>query len=225
MEIRPLLAAALVAVLALPAHAQDEQEDAYVADYPEIAMVVDDLEGPKPIGLAYDWVSNADYPLDAWRNGEEGNVIYDLAVDSGGRVTSCTATSGSATPALKAETCRLLLERARFEPEKDDKGEPVASTYSGYHLWSRREPEFGAGNFTVTVGFTLDERGKSSNCRVIERTGTIPADMLRSFEKDPCPSGRARNPVRDAEGRPVARDVVLTLSVETAPAAVAVPGG
>ena len=221
MQIRPLLAAAIGVVLALPAHAQDMQdrpnEAMVLPQSPPMAVTVD-RSRPRPIGSRSDWLSNADYPAESWRNGEEGDVSYKLAVDSAGTVTGCDV-EGSASDALKAETCRLMRERARFEPARDGKGKAIGATYSGYHLWSRREPEFGSGSFTMKVGFTLDERGNSSNCRMIEQSGDMPPDMLRAFQKNPCPNKGSGNPPRDAEGRPVARDIVLTIGVDSTPAA------
>lgn len=218
MKIRPLLSAAIGIALTLPAHAQKVQERPR-EPAPAVALLADQV-GPEPIGSPYDWLSNADYPIESWRNREEGDVSYALSVDTTGGVTDCTA-EGSASPALKAETCRLLRERARFEPATDRNGKAVSATYSGFHLWQRREPEFGNGSFTLKVAFTLDERGNVSNCRVIERAGQVSEDLERSFERKPCPVGRRGNPARDAEGRPVARDVVLTVSVESTPAATA----
>lgn len=216
MEIRPLLAAVLAAALALPAHAQDIDEEA-------VPMVAEWPDEPTPIGNEALWVTNADYPLDAWRAGEAGEVFYELKVDRASKVTGCTADEGTASARLKAETCRLLRERAQFEPARNAKGVAIASVYSGYTEWQRREAELGNGSFTISVGFTLDERGEVRNCRVVERSGAIPADMQRSFEKEPCPGKGARIPVRDPDGRPVARDVVLTISVDSAPAAAAGP--
>lgn len=215
MEIRPLLAAMTAAALALPAHAQDIDGEA-------IPMVAQGPGEPAPIGNTSDWVTNADYPLDAWRAGEAGEVFYELKVDRAGKVTDCTAEDGSASARLKAETCRLLRERAQFEPARDEEGRAVTSVYSGYASW-KRESELGNGSFTIRIGYTLDERGEVRNCRVLERSGAIPAGMQRSFEKEPCPADRARIPARDPEGRPVARDIVLTVSVESTPAAAAGP--
>jgi protein TonB len=212
MEIRPLLAAMAAAALALPAHAQDTD----VAPEPRADAWPSD---PVPIGESSDWVTNADYPLDAWRNEESGEVYYNLNVDRAGKVTGCTVEEGSASARLKAETCRLLRERAQFEPARDEKGRAIASVYSGYADWQRREPELGNGSFTLSIGFTLDERGAISNCRIIERSGAVPAEMQRSFEKEPCPASRKRIPAREPDGRPVARDVVLTFSVQSTPAA------
>lgn len=212
MQFRPLLAAMTAAAFALPAHAQemDVEFGPMVAEWPD---------NPAPIGNASDWVTNADYPLDAWRAGEAGEVFYELKVDRAGKVTGCTADEGSASARLKAETCRLLRERAQFEPARDKKGMAIASVYSGYAEWQRREAELGNGSFTLSIGFTLDERGQVTNCRIVESSGAVPAEMQRGFEREPCPSGRERIPAREPDGRPVARDVVLTFSVQSTPAA------
>lgn len=214
MKTSTLLVAVLAAAHALPVHAQEA---------PEVAVPAVDAwpSDPYPIGESSEWVTNADYPLDAWRNEEAGEVSYELKVDRAGQVTGCKVTESTATARLKAETCRLLRERAQFEPARDKKGNAIASVYQGYVTWERREPEMGSGSFTLKVGFTLDERGAVRNCRIIERSGDIPEPMQRSFEKEPCPTSRPAIPARDAEGRPVARDVVLTVSVESTPAATA----
>lgn len=225
MKITPFLAATLIAAIVSPLAAQEAADipppiaegDAMAAEV--LPNPVEPKPGvPAPIGMPDEWVTTADYPPAAWRNGEAGYVEYELEVDSAGAVTGCRITASEATPALDLETCRLLRERARFLPAKDEEGKPFASVYYNGVLWQRREAEFGGGSFTIKVAFTLDERGNTRNCRILERSGDIPADMLRSFEREPCP-GRNGVPARDAEGRPVARDIVLTVSVEGAPAA------
>lgn len=222
MEIRPLIAAVIAAAIALPAAAQQAQDGIVnAADPPEVRLALPvpvDQNGPQPIGKPSDWVSNADYPPAAWRNREQGEVRYALDVDREGSVTDCRITKSTATPALEDETCRLLRERARFLPKQDNASRPVASVYSGRMRWTQREPEFGSGSFEIKFAFTIDPRGAYINCRIIARSGAIPADMLSRFEREPCPGERGV-PARDTEGRAMARDVVTTLSVESTPAA------
>ena len=222
-----ILSPALLAAFCLPAFAQGQGESAdrpvvppAAAERPEYA-VEPRRDIPTPIGSEYGWVTNADYPLDAWRNGEEGFVDYELDVDQAGKVTDCRIAHSSGFPALDAQTCRLLIERARFDPAQDSRRKPIAGVFYGSIIWQRREAEFGSGSFTIKLAFTIDERGKASNCRIIERTGAVPADMQRRFESNPCPSGQEGAPVRDAEGRPVAHDVVMTIGLESAPSAYA----
>lgn len=220
-----ILSPALLAAFCLPASAQGQGESAdgpvvppAAAERPDYA-VEPRRDIPTPIGSEYSWVTNADYPLDAWRNGEEGFVDYELDVDQAGKVTACRIAHSSGFPALDAQTCRLLIERARFEPAQDSRRKPIAGVFYGSIIWQRREPEFGSGSFTIKIAFTIDAQGKTSNCRIIDRSGVIPPDMLRSFERNPCPAGQGGVPARDADGRPVARDFVLSFAVETSPAA------
>ncbi len=225
MIIRPLLAAGLCAFLTMPAAAQESADAPPRADPPgEPRIFVQALADyrrkgkPHPIGLSNAWITNTDYPLASWRNGEEGKVQYDLAVDAAGKVTGCTITYSNASPALETETCRLLLERASFEPAVGADGKPMASVHAGETDWERRGPEY-SSSFMLKIAFTLDERGQQRDCRIIERSGTIPAAQLRSLERRPCPSGFASRgvPYRDAEGQPVAREVTLVYGVEVGP--------
>lgn len=222
MQIKLLLVVSLSAAIALPAAAQQAQDGtAIAADLPEVRLALPvpvGQNGPQPIGKPSDWVSNADYPPAAWRNREEGDVRYALDVDREGSVTGCRITKSTATPTLEAETCRLLRDRARFLPKQDKESRPIVSEYNGRMRWTLREAEFGSGSFEIRLAFTIDPRGAYVNCRVIAQSGEIPADMLSRFEREPCP-GPNGQPARDEEGRPVARDVVLTLAVESTPAA------
>ncbi|MFO6447111.1 energy transducer TonB [Erythrobacter sp. NE805] len=223
MKIRQFAANALAIALTVPAHAQEsgQRVPVDVPDQPMRILIPEQdrkARPPLPLSRQIDWVTDADYPPEAWRNGEQGRVQYDLVVSSEGEVTGCRVWQSTATPALDAETCRLLRERARFEPGKDGEGKPVSSSFRGAVNWERRQPELGAGSFTIKVAFTIDERGKASNCRMVERSGDIPDEIARNFERNPCPS-RNGIPYRDAQGRPVARDVVLTIAAESMPSA------
>jgi TonB family protein len=222
---RILFAAALCTPLAMPLAAQETQtapappqpsgERRYFAPAPP------DYRGksePRPDKSWEDWVTNADYPLDAWRKREEGRVQYDIAVDAQGKAAGCTITYSTATPTLEAETCRLLLERARFAPAEDASGTPRASVWPGETVWQAREPQFSVP-MIVTVAFTVDERGQQRDCRIVERSDKLPPDIERNLERRPCPTSYAARgvPYRDAEGRPVAREVTVRYEITLRP--------
>ncbi|WP_234036053.1 energy transducer TonB [Porphyrobacter sp. YT40] len=178
------------------------------------------MSRPRPEGAWDSWVTNADYPPGSWQKGEASAVGYTLAVDAEGRPTDCTITESTATAALEAETCRLLLERARFRPAQKPDGTPKEGVFSDEIVWKRDQPEF-AEPFAVKVAFTVDVRGQIRDCRVVETSGTVPADMQRSLDRRPCPgSTRRKVPYRDAEGRPVARAVTMTISADVVPVSV-----
>lgn len=217
------VAAACIAVT-LPLAAQDNLRTASSPPEEVEVRVVSPLPvfrglgEPRPDNSWASWVTNADYPTASWQKGEEGTVKYTLAVDAEGRPTDCTITESTASSALQAETCRLLLERAQFRPAQKPDGTPKVGVYSDEIVWKRDQPEF-PGPFAFTVAFIIDERGQIGDCRVLETSGTLPADMQRSLDRRPCPGGtRGRSaPYRDAEGRPVAREVTMTVSAEVAP--------
>jgi protein TonB len=211
--------------LAIPAAAQETREAPAGPDMPAnkriFAPAMPDYRGksePRPDRSWEDWVTNADYPLDAWRKREEGLVQYDVAVDAQGKPAGCTITYSTATPALEAETCRLLLERARFRPAEDKDGQPRASVWPGEFMWQAREPQFSVP-MIVTVAFTIDERGQQRDCRIVERSDKLPPDIERNLERRPCPTSYAARgvPYRDEQGRPVAREVTVKYEITLGP--------
>ncbi|WP_158094303.1 TonB family protein [Erythrobacter donghaensis] len=229
MNFRILLAVAAGAAFTLPLAAQEPQPSVprvqlpvEVRTLPPAFPAYRDTSEPRPDGSWSGWVTNADYPIESWQKGEAGTVEYTLAVDAEGKPTDCKITASTVSPTLEAETCRLLLERARFKPAQKPDGTPIPGTYSAEADWHRDQPEF-AEPFAFKVAFTVDERGQIGDCRVLETSGTLPDDMQRSLDRRPCPgSTRGRGvPYRDAEGRPVAREVTMTVSADVTPVSTA----
>ena len=79
--------------------------------------------------------SDRDYPAEAIRSGEQGAVAFKLAVGPDGRPAGCEVTSSSNSETLDSTTCRLLMERARFEPARDVDGRAVADSFNGRIVW------------------------------------------------------------------------------------------
>ena len=79
--------------------------------------------------------SDKDYPAAAWREGREGTVKFALAIDAYGRVTQCTVTQSSGHADLDATTCRLIVRRARFTPNRDAEGKATSGTFSSEVTW------------------------------------------------------------------------------------------
>ncbi|HEX8527015.1 energy transducer TonB, partial [Allosphingosinicella sp.] len=88
---------------------------------------------PRPIEPG-GWIGMGDYPAPALRSETSGAVEVRLAVDGQGRVTGCEITR-SAGRVLDEATCRLLRERARFQPGRDSTGAPVRSTHRTRIEW------------------------------------------------------------------------------------------
>jgi protein TonB len=80
-------------------------------------------------------VSNDDYPASALRNEEEGTTRFRLTVGTNGRVTDCSVTSSSGSPALDSATCRIMRSRARFTPARDNQGNATTDTYTSSITW------------------------------------------------------------------------------------------
>lgn len=79
--------------------------------------------------------SDRDYPRDAVRNREQGPVAFRLTVGSDGRPTDCAVRVSSGSALLDSTTCRLLMERARFQPARDGDGKAVADAIDGRIVW------------------------------------------------------------------------------------------
>src|SRR5688572_26778448 len=95
----------------------------------------DVVEKLKPIGNPRSWISWVDYPPEALRNSETGTVGFRLDADATGAVTACTVTSSSGSTLLDTTTCRLMRERARFEPARDKAGQAVAGSFATRVRW------------------------------------------------------------------------------------------
>lgn len=81
------------------------------------------------------YVSDEDYPSSAARNEEQGTTRFKLVVGADGRVKDCTVTSSSGSSALDSTTCRLMRQRAKFTPAKNNRGEPTTDTVSNAIRW------------------------------------------------------------------------------------------
>jgi TonB family protein len=87
--------------------------------------------------------SDEDYPAAAVRNREQGPVAFRLAVGADGRPTACTVTASSGSAILDSTTCRLLMERAHFEPARDSTGKPTTDSVTGRIVWRLPDEELG----------------------------------------------------------------------------------
>ncbi len=76
----------------------------------------------------------ADYPEDAIRNGDQGRTVAHFMIGASGRVTGCT-TDGAPSRSLAQATCRIIMSRFHFTPEKNEFGNPVASARTQTVHW------------------------------------------------------------------------------------------
>jgi TonB family protein len=81
------------------------------------------------------YFSASDYPDVAVMNREGGSVQFALLVDPAGKVADCVVTESSKIPVLDAQSCNVLLERARFTPAVALDGKPARDAVVGRVTW------------------------------------------------------------------------------------------
>lgn len=91
----------------------------------------------KPANDAGKWVRPSDYPDAMLSNGASAIVDFRLVVDETGAVANCFVL-GSTTPAtIGPHSCNILMQRAKFKPSLNSKGEPVKDIYINRIFWRR----------------------------------------------------------------------------------------
>jgi TonB family protein len=111
------------------------------------AAVADEIAGrigwvlpPSPTGararanLAY-YISDRDYPAESILYGEQGRVEFELDISTQGRVAACRVMRSATGPLLNLQTCRIMLQRARFTPARDAQGRAVIDTVAAAVTW------------------------------------------------------------------------------------------
>ncbi|WP_299191670.1 TonB family protein [uncultured Erythrobacter sp.] len=88
-----------------------------------------------PRGNPGRWITDNDYRTSWINRGYSGVASFSLEISASGRVSDCQITRSTGHDALDAATCRLLTNRARFDPAKDNSGNSVAGTYSSSVNW------------------------------------------------------------------------------------------
>ena len=91
--------------------------------------------GPKPINGPVEWFSARDYPYEAVRARITGSVLARLVVGVDGRISECVLVERSASPLLNSTTCKILVQRGRYEPALSASGDPVRAMTSVRIYW------------------------------------------------------------------------------------------
>ena len=90
---------------------------------------------PVPRGRSSSWATNDDYPARALREEAQGTTGFTLTVGPDGRVSDCQVSRSSGNATLDETTCRLMRQRARFDPKLDAAGQPTTGTWSNSVRW------------------------------------------------------------------------------------------
>ena len=177
----------------------------------------------RPISNPGEWVTTADYPGSALRELREGTTAFRLTVGLDGRVSGCQIISSSGSPALDETTCRVATMRARFDPARNAKGQPVIGAYTNRLRWVIPKGNPGSMAATLllpsskTMAFTVAADGNASDC-VVEIDGkALSLDTTPNF----CAFKGSLPPYHDAQGRAVPKRVIVryTITVEDLPGA------
>lgn len=91
----------------------------------------------KPVHISGAINSARDYPTPAeGRNARRGSeVIVRVIVGVNGRARNCTIYRPSPFPEADSITCQLVVERLRFRPAQDSRGNPVAAPFYWRQRW------------------------------------------------------------------------------------------
>lgn len=208
---RGAMGACLLAVMAGPALAQGAGP---VAPAPPVGVpgFAEPVKKPEPLIDSGAWVTAADYPSGALRRGEQGITYFSARVDTAGRVDACEITQSSGSAELDEATCRLVVARARFRPAQDARGNPTPAYYRTRIRWviPHGTPPFPP--FTTIVSFVLLPDGTVRDCKAefpVQPPGVAPAKI--------CEGLYFTKGYADADGKPVARRVIMTRKVEVLP--------
>jgi protein TonB len=81
------------------------------------------------------YINDDDYPASAASAGQEGTTGFRLDIGADGRVSNCTITRSSGTPALDSATCNIMRRRAKFTPARDSNGNATTDSVSASVVW------------------------------------------------------------------------------------------
>jgi protein TonB len=94
---------------------------------------------PSPEAAARDAANNevilSEYPPRARAAGEQGSVVFKVALDREGFATSCEVTQSSGFKRLDQETCDLILNRAMFKGVRGPDGRRTNVVTEGVVNW------------------------------------------------------------------------------------------
>jgi len=90
-------------------------------------VVLDSIAKPAFQPNLYLLFSVNDYPSSALRQRQQGTAGVYFRIGTDGRVSDCRVAESSGSAALDAQTCAIIVKRARYQPARTKTGEMVAS--------------------------------------------------------------------------------------------------
>lgn len=118
-----------------------------------------------PQGSLLPLFKSDDYPFEALRKGEQGNVEAKLDIDASGRVVQCTVIKSSKSSSLDAKTCQVLSERAKFPPVQEGSDNASLREFRQSVSWYLpNKPRSFLTDRRQGYTFKLDQAGKVISC-------------------------------------------------------------
>jgi TonB family protein len=167
----------------------------------------------KPLTDPGQWFRPEDYPSAAVLDKVEGAVSFELKVDPQGRVSQCVVTISSGVVSLDDTTCKLITQRALFDPARDGKGRAIWGTFKNRVVWKMNDPIPAPQAMQAVTSFVVETDGSVTDCE-LSATGVSPEQIEKARRF--CQNG-SYQPYVDANGTPVRRRVRLTTKAEVEP--------
>jgi TonB family protein len=81
------------------------------------------------------WITASDYPPEARVARRTGKTGFRVRVNRKGQVDSCEVTESSGHFDLDIAACKMISERALFEPARNRKGQAIGGVYQNAVRW------------------------------------------------------------------------------------------
>lgn len=120
----------------------------------------------------------SEYPPRARAAGEQGSVIFKVALDRDGYATSCEVTQSSGYKRLDQETCDLILNRATFKGIRGPDGRRSNVVTEGIVNWRLPNGEAAAAPGLRIATAAAPSKPEKKICRRRVKTGSL-ADYER----------------------------------------------
>ena len=159
-----------------------------------------------------------DYPVEAQRKGQQGQVVADMLINPAGGVETCTVVLSSGYRELDDGTCSILYQRAQFIPAKDGAGNPMYSVVRtppiswslgsfrsvpvppDYDIMINRAPDGIQLPIEFAVRYLVTREGEARNCVLVP--GRTPPTGLVALACQAVAAAQAQI-IRNRQGVPV----------------------
>lgn len=80
-------------------------------------------------------INNSDYPKSATAARQGGTVTAHFTVGTDGRASNCRVVKSSGNAEIDAATCRLIEQRFRYEPARNNAGQAISDVTGWQQTW------------------------------------------------------------------------------------------